>query len=207
MEVVSATESAPDRAVDVALRDGSTLRVRPVAADDAPAMRTFFEALSLESLGLRFFGVPSVDWVTKWSVDVDYADRYALVATTGPEQAIVGHGAYIRIDGERAEVAFVVADRWQGQGIATIMLGQLAAAAQEHGISVFSAEVLPRNHRMIDVFRNSGFPVELHVRGRADRRRVPDLAVGGGARPLRAARANRGRRRAAQLPRSRPRSP
>ncbi len=165
MGVVSATESAPDRAVDVALRDGSTLRVRPVAADDAPAMRTFFEALSLESLGLRFFGVPSVDWVTKWSVDVDYADRYALVATTGPEQAIVGHGAYIRIDGERAEVAFVVADRWQGQGIATIMLGQLAAAAQEHGISVFSAEVLPRNHRMIDVFRNSGFPVELHVRG------------------------------------------
>jgi acetyl coenzyme A synthetase (ADP forming)-like protein len=165
MNVVPATESAPDRAVDVALRDGSTLRVRPVAAADAPAMRAFFEALSLESLGLRFFGVPSVDWVTKWAVDVDYADRYALVATTGPEQAIVGHGAYIRIDAERAEVAFVVADRWQGQGIATIMLGQLAAAAQQHGISVFTAEVLPRNHRMIDVFRNSGFPVELHVRG------------------------------------------
>jgi len=165
MNVVPATESAPDRAVDVALRDGSTLRVRPVEAADAPAMRAFFEALSLESLGLRFFGVPSVDWVTKWAVDVDYADRYALVATTGPQQAIVGHGAYIRIDGERAEVAFVVADRWQGQGIATIMLGQLAAAAQEHDISVFSAEVLPRNHRMIDVFRHSGFPVELHVRG------------------------------------------
>ena len=165
MNVVPATESAPDRAVDVALRDGSTLRVRPVEAADAPAMRAFFEALSLESLGLRFFGVPSVDWVTKWAVDVDYADRYALVATTGPQQAVVGHGAYIRIDGERAEVAFVVADRWQGQGIATIMLGQLAAAAQEHDISVFSAEVLPRNHRMIDVFRHSGFPVELHVRG------------------------------------------
>jgi acetyl coenzyme A synthetase (ADP forming)-like protein len=165
MNVVPATESAPDRAVDVALRDGSTLRVRPVDVTDAPAMRAFFEALSLESLGLRFFGVPSVDWVTKWAVDVDDADRYALVATTGPQQEIVGHGAYIRIDAERAEVAFVVADRWQGQGIATIMLGQLAAAAREHGISVFNAEVLPRNHRMIDVFRHSGFPVELHVRG------------------------------------------
>jgi acetyl coenzyme A synthetase (ADP forming)-like protein len=165
MSLVPATGNAPDRAVDVALRDGSTLRVRPVAAADAPAMRLFFEKLSLESLGLRFFGSPSVDWITKWAVDVDYADRYALVATTGPEQAIVGHGAYIRIDGERAEVAFVVADEWQGYGIATIMLGQLAAAAQEHAISVFSAEVLPRNHRMIDVFRNSGFPVELHIRG------------------------------------------
>jgi acetyl coenzyme A synthetase (ADP forming)-like protein len=165
MSFVPAPEDAPDRAVDVALRDGSTLRVRPVAPGDAPAMRVFFETLSLESMGLRFFGAPSVDWITKWAVDVDYADRYALVATRGSEQAIVGHGAYIRIDAERAEVAFVVADQWQGYGIATIMLGQLAAAAQEHAISVFSAEVLPRNHRMIDVFRNSGFPVELHIRG------------------------------------------
>jgi acetyl coenzyme A synthetase (ADP forming)-like protein len=162
---VPANEDAPDRAVDVALRDGSTLRVRPVAPGDAPAMRAFFEALSLESMGLRFFGAPNVDWITKWAVDVDYSSRYALVATSGPGQAIVGHGAYIRIDAQRAEVAFVVADQWQGYGIATIMLGQLAAAAQEHGISVFTAEVLPRNHRMIDVFRSSGFPVELHSRG------------------------------------------
>jgi acetyl coenzyme A synthetase (ADP forming)-like protein len=165
MNFVSATEDAPDRAVDVALRDGSTLRVRPVAPADAPAVRSFFEALSLESIGLRFFGAPNVDWITKWAVDVDYADRYALVATSGPAQDVVGHGAYVRIDSERAEVAFVVADEWQGYGIATIMLGQLAAAAQEHAISVFTAEVLPRNHRMIDVFRHSGFPVELHVRG------------------------------------------
>jgi acetyl coenzyme A synthetase (ADP forming)-like protein len=165
MGIVSATEDAPDRAIDVALRDGSTLRVRPVAPTDAPAVRVFFQALSLESIGLRFFGAPNVDWITKWAVDVDYADRYALVATSGPAQDVVGHGAYIRIDAERAEVAFVVADEWQGYGIATIMLGQLAAAAQEHGISVFTAEVLPRNHRMIDVFRHSGFPVELHIRG------------------------------------------
>ena len=165
MSFVPATEDAPDRAVDVALRDGSTLRVRPVASGDAPAMRRFFETLSLESMGLRFFGAPSVDWITKWAVDMDYADRHALVATTGPEQAIVGHGAYIRIDDDQAEVAFVVADEWQGYGIATIMLGQLASAAQAHGVSVFTAEVLPRNHRMIDVFRNSGFPVELHIRG------------------------------------------
>ena len=165
MAFVPANEDAPDRAVDVALRDGSTLRVRPVAPGDAPAMRAFFEALSPESMGLRFFGAPNVEWITKWAVDVDYANRYALVATRGPERAIVGHGAYIRIDAQRAEVAFVVADQWQGYGIATIMLGQLAAAAQEHGISVFTAEVLPRNHRMIDVFRNSGFPVELHSRG------------------------------------------
>ncbi len=165
MSSVPVAGDLTDGAVDVALRDGSTLHVRPVVAADAPAMRTFFEGLSLESIGLRFFGVPNVDWVTKWAVETDEADRYSLVATAGPGHLIVAHGAYVRIDGERAEVAFVVADAWQGHGIATIMLGQLAAAAQAHGITAFSAEVLPSNHRMIGMFRDSGFPVELRSRG------------------------------------------
>ncbi|HVC85034.1 MAG TPA: GNAT family N-acetyltransferase [Solirubrobacteraceae bacterium] len=165
MSPVPATRKPTDGAVDVALRDGSTLHVRPVVGDDAPAMRAFFEALSLESIGLRFFGVPNVEWATKWAVATDDAERYALVATAGPAHAIVAHGAYVRIDDERAEVAFVVADAWQGHGIATILLGQLAAAAQAHGITSFSADVLPANHRMIGVFRDSGFPVELRTRG------------------------------------------
>jgi RimJ/RimL family protein N-acetyltransferase len=164
---------APEREVDVALRGGSTLHVRPVRESDAAAMRAFFGALSPESIGLRFFGMPNVDWVTSWAIDTEHEHRYALVATSGPAQTIVAHGAYVGGGGERAEVAFVVADAWQGQGIATIMLGQLAAAAHEQGITVFTAEVLPHNHRMIDVFRNSGFPIELRGRGESIEVRFP----------------------------------
>ncbi len=147
---------------DVALRDGSTLRVRPLAAEDAPAIRAFLEGLSLESIGFRFFGSVDLEWAASWAMDVDSADRYALVASTGPDHAIVAHAAYIRTGSERAEVAFAVADAWQGHGIATIMLAHLAAAAQEHGIALFTAEVLPTNHRMIAVVRDSGFAVTLH---------------------------------------------
>jgi acetyl coenzyme A synthetase (ADP forming)-like protein len=150
--------------VDVALRDGSTLHVRPVTVADRPAIEAFLHALSPESIGFRFFGQIDLDWVANWSTDVDYADRYALVATTGGEERIVAHAAYIRTGGDRAEVAFTVADAWQGQGIATIMLAHLAAAAEEHGIAVFVAEVLPNNHRMIGVFRDSGFAVALRPR-------------------------------------------
>lgn len=159
-----ATAAAYPRAhvVDVALRDGSSLRIRPVQADDAEAIRTFLTTLSTESIGFRFFGSPNLDWVTEWSVDVDYSDRYALVATSGSDHAIVGHGAYMRLDESRAEVAFMVSDAWQGRGIATVMIAHLAAAAEEHGISTFFAEVLPHNHRMIDVFVESGFPVQRH---------------------------------------------
>ena len=67
----------------------------------------------------------------------------------------------MRIDLDRAEIAFVVADAWQGRGISTILLAHLAETAAEQGISTFIADVLPHNHRMIDVFRRSGFPVEL----------------------------------------------
>ncbi len=161
MTSIGATVYPREQEADVVLRDGSTVHVRPVRADDEPAIRTFLQGLSPESIGFRFFGTPNLDWVTSWSLDVDYADRYALVAESGSPSQIVAHAAYVRIDSERAEVAFLVADEWQGKGISTIMLAHLATLAEHHGIHTFTAEVLPANHRMIEVFRESGFPVEM----------------------------------------------
>jgi acetate---CoA ligase (ADP-forming) len=152
--------------VDVALRDGSTVHIRPVSERDGPAVRAFLESLSRQSVALRFFGAANLDWATDWSVEVDYSDRYALVATTGRDQAIVGHGAYVRVDESRAEVAFTISDSWQGRGIATIMLLHLAAAADEHGIDAFVAEVLPQNRRMLEVFGESGFSLRRRTRDR-----------------------------------------
>ena len=121
-----------------------------------------WRALSPESIGFRFFGTPNLDWVTAWSVDVDYADRFALVAESGippvdhrPRRVCANRRRRV------AEVAFLVADAWQGTGISTILLAHLATLAEQHGIPTFTAEVLPANHRMIEVFRESGFPVDM----------------------------------------------
>jgi len=150
-----------EREADVVLRDGSTVHVRPVRRDEEAAIRAFLTTVSEESIAFRFFGAPNLDWVVAWSVDVDYADRYALVAETGSPHEIIAHAAYIRESDHRAEVAFLVSDAWQGRGISTILLAHLAAVAEAHGISTFTAQVLPMNHRMIEVFRESGFPVEM----------------------------------------------
>ena len=150
-----------DREVEIVLRDGSTVHVRPVRRDDRPAIRAFLATLSEESIGFRFFGLPSLDWVADWAVDVDYADRFALVAESGTPRQIVAHCGYVRSDPHSAEIAFLVADHWQGKGISTVMLAQLAEVATGHGILTFTAEVLPYNHRMIEVFRESGFPVQM----------------------------------------------
>jgi acetate---CoA ligase (ADP-forming) len=148
-----------EREADIMLRNGTTVHVRPVRSDDTVAVRQFLGALSRESIGFRFFGSPNLDWAASWSVDVDYADRFALVAEGGSPRRILAHAAYVRLDSDRAEIAFLVADDWQGLGISTILLAHLAEVAQQHGITTFVAEVLPHNHRMIDVFRESGFPV------------------------------------------------
>ncbi len=67
----------------------------------------------------------------------------------------------MRGEGTSAEVAFAIADDYQGHGLATVLLAHLAAHAHARGVTTFTASVLPENHRMIDVFRESGFPVEV----------------------------------------------
>jgi acetyl coenzyme A synthetase (ADP forming)-like protein len=152
------------QSVDVALKDGSSVHIRPIRPGDREAVSNFLRSLSEEAMTYRFFGIPNLQWATNWSLDVDYADRYGLVATLGADHAIVAHAAYVRTGSDRAEVAFVVGDRIQGHGIATIMLGHLAAVAERHGIAVFIASVMPSNHKMVGVFRDSGFPVTLRTR-------------------------------------------
>jgi acetate---CoA ligase (ADP-forming) len=143
------------------------LHVRPVRGDDAERVRVFLDGISPESIVFRFFGVPNLSWVTDWSVDVDYADRFALVAETGTPAKLVAHAAYVRSAPDRAEVAFLVTDEFQGYGIASTLLAHLAAVAERNGITTFTAEVMPSNHRMIETFRMSGFPVEVRSNANA----------------------------------------
>ncbi len=147
----------------MALRDGSTVRVRPVRADDRPAIADFFAGLTDRSRTFRFFSAASdLAAAAEAAADVDYEARYGLIATRGGEGRLVGHSGYVGTAGDRAEIAFAVTDELQGRGLATILLAHLAEVAAERGIATFEAEVLPENHSMIEVFRESGLPVDVH---------------------------------------------
>ena len=153
-----------DRQADVVLRDGSTATIRPVRPDDEARLRRLFESLSPESRYLRFFsGAVDFSKAAAAASHVDYRDRFGLVATVGPDESMVANGMYIKDGPDRAEVAFAVSDAYQGHGIGTLLLGHLAEVAERSGIAVFEAWVLPSNHQMIDVFRQSGFTVRTTV--------------------------------------------
>ncbi len=149
------------READVALRDGSTVHVRPLRPEDRDALLGFFRGLSDEARGFRFFS-PATDLedASERAIDVDYSGRYGLVATGDAGERLVGHAGYFGCGDGRAEVAFAIADELQGHGLGTILLAHLAEAAHDSGIEVFEAEVMPANHRMLEVFRESGFPLE-----------------------------------------------
>jgi acetate---CoA ligase (ADP-forming) len=149
------------REATIVLRDGSTLTVRPIRPEDETELSRFFTHLSLESRVFRFFAaVANADASVKRMIDVDYKARYGIVALAGVRQEIVGHAMYVAIGAGSAELALAVADTYQGRGLGTILLGQLAEAASEAGIQVLEAVVRPENHRMLEVLRESGFPVQ-----------------------------------------------
>src|ERR1700681_4504892 len=164
MSKVSDAAGAPALETDVVLRDGSTVRVRPTRAGDEPSILAFLGALSDESRYFRFFsGAPNLNEAARRAAVSDIHRRCNLVALVGAVPTIVAQAGYVRNDADRAEVAFAVADTFQGRGISTILLGQLAEIAHAAGIATFDASVLSENHRMVGVFRESGFKVSTHA--------------------------------------------
>ncbi|MFC4561158.1 GNAT family N-acetyltransferase [Nocardiopsis mangrovi] len=145
---------------DVVLTDGGTAHLRPISPEDADLLRDFHSRLSPETIYYRFFApYPKLSARdVKRFTTVDYEDRVALVATiSGVMVAVV---RYDKVTPEEAEVAFVVEDAHQGRGLASVLLEHIGAAARERGVRKFSADVLPENRRMINVFREAGYTAQ-----------------------------------------------
>lgn len=138
------------------------MHVRPVRAEDEEALFQLFSELSTESRAFRFFSAGTdLRGAARQMAAVDYTDRYGLVALRGDDDRIVGQASYFRESESSAEVAFTVADEMHGHGLATLLLAHLAEVAEENAITLFFASVMPENHRMIEVFRESGLPCEV----------------------------------------------
>jgi acetyltransferase len=90
----------------------------------------------------------------------EYPAEMALIATVadGDGEKQIGVARYVRVpETDRAEVAVVVADDWQGKGVGTQLLLRLRDIARENGIRHLEAAVLPHNQRMLALARQLGF--------------------------------------------------
>lgn len=144
---------------DVVLRDGAVAHIRPISPDDRAALAEFHRAQSERSRYLRFFA--AIPELSAKDLDrftqVDHDQRVALVALIGGE--IIAIARFDRLNPTTAEVAFNVADAHQGRGLGSVMLEHLAAIGDELGLGRFTADVLPENRQMMNVFTEAGYEV------------------------------------------------
>ena len=131
--------------------------------DDRAGLLSAVSQSSAQSLYRRFFS-PKRNFTEDeiaYFMDVDFIGHVALVAELeeGGRGVIIGGSRYVLIEPGKAEVAFVVVDRYQGQGVGTALMRHLAAIARHAGLEELTAEVLADNTSMLKVFEKSGLRV------------------------------------------------
>ncbi|MGH3106743.1 MAG: GNAT family N-acetyltransferase [Rubrobacteraceae bacterium] len=147
---------------DLTLRDGVSVPVREVRAEDAGALRRLVDRSSERSIELRFFGpVRELSEERARSfAEVDGVDRFALVALDPEDEGeIVAVVRYEREAGtDGAEYAALVEDRFQGRGLGIGLTRQLIEAARERGIGRLHALVMRENRVMLGLLRSLELP-------------------------------------------------
>ena len=155
----------PPIAESIVLHDGSTVDLRPIEPSDEHRLARFHHGLSRDTVRRRFFYVhPELtDAELRRFTHVDHLNREAIVAVADGE-IIAVRPRFDRIDeSTAAEVAFVVADSWQGRGLGTALLSRLAARARHLGVTRLVAETLADNRQMLAVFHHAGLPTTERV--------------------------------------------
>jgi GNAT superfamily N-acetyltransferase len=127
------------------LPDGTTLTIRELHASDEPALRSWFATLSAESRYQRFHN-PTADlspahW--RYLTRIDHDDHIAIIALVDGQ--LVGVARMIRLDGNRAELAFLVDDNLQRRRIGTALRDVLIIQARKRRYDTLCAYVLREN--------------------------------------------------------------
>jgi RimJ/RimL family protein N-acetyltransferase len=142
---------------ELLLSDGTSVTLRPIRPDDAAALAAFNAALSSESRYLRYFSYRRGIGERELERFTHPDGRLHAGIVAFADGALVGHACFDRKEGElAAEVAFEVADAFQGRGLGTLLLETLVRQARGEGITTFTARVLPHNRKSLQVFRDLG---------------------------------------------------
>ncbi len=149
------------------LRDGTSVTLRPIRPEDETLMVKLHEALSENSVYLRYFQVLRLD--ARIAHDrlvrncfIDYDRGMALVAEriepdTG-ERQLLGVGRLARQgEASEAELGVVVVDKWQRAGLGTELTRRLLQVAHAERMHRVVARILSENAAMVALARRFHF--------------------------------------------------
>ena len=130
--------------VPVGIRGGPAW-LRPLGPDEAEPLQAVFDAMSLESRYARYLQGMSelTPGMTRMLTAVDGTDHVAWLASIGDRPA--GIARYLKVDPRTAEIAFEVADEFQGRGLGPALVDTVTTIAASSGVRRLQAMVLGSN--------------------------------------------------------------
>jgi acetyltransferase len=151
-------------------KNGVRVTIRPIRPEDEPLITRFHQTLSDRSVYLRYFCSLSLRTRVAHERLVricfgDYDREMALVAehfNVAGDSEIMGVGRLSRLHGtDEAELAVVVSDNYQGQGLGTELVRRAIQVAGEEKIRTVWGELLPDNIAMQVILKRLGFQVQM----------------------------------------------
>ena len=153
------------------MKDGAEVMLRPIRPEDEPLMGEFHETLSDRSVYMRYFSSLSLSSRVAHErlvriCFVDYDRVMALVVdhkdTATGQHRILGVGRLIKLHAKNeAEVAILVSDQFQKQGLGIELLRRVVQIARDEKLSSVSAEMLRDNLTVQSIFKAVGFRLRL----------------------------------------------
>ena len=149
------------------LKNGMNISIRPIRPEDEAAMARFHESLSDRSVYLRYFHMEKLSSRVAHSrlarrCFIDYESEMALIAEyfnpKDGKRELIAVGRLVRAPGEKvAEVALLVADKFQKCGVGSELLRRLIQVGRDEKLERIVAVVLPENMGMRVVATRQGF--------------------------------------------------
>ncbi|MGA2308664.1 MAG: acetate--CoA ligase alpha subunit [Candidatus Bathyarchaeia archaeon] len=147
------------------LRDGRTVILRPIKPEDEPLWLEMFQNFSEESIRYRFFQVlkdtPHETRVRYCNIDYDREIAIVAELTEEGRKRILGVARVsIEPDGRTGEIAFIVADPWQGLGLGTKLVDYVLEICADMKLETIYAIMLADNYRAMGLMKKMGFAVK-----------------------------------------------
>jgi len=147
------------------LRDGRTVLLRPIKPEDEPLWLEMFQNFSEESIRFRFFQIikDTPHEVRVRYCNIDYDREIAIVAelTENGRRKLLGvTRVSLEPDRKTGEIAFIVADPWQGLGLGTKMVDYVIEICKDMGVETIYGIMLQDNQKAINLMKKMGFTLQ-----------------------------------------------
>jgi RimJ/RimL family protein N-acetyltransferase len=135
------------------------IAIRPLRRGDVTQLQALHQRLSADTIYRRFLSprLPSAAELEQIA-RLNAAGGGALAVML--DGTLIGVGYYVTADGQTAEPALLIEDRFQAQGIGTRLAAQLGQHALARGVETFVADIYPENRAVMRLIRASGLPYE-----------------------------------------------